>query len=115
MNTKTVWNTSDASPTDSHESPLEPGIFHIPGGTIEVEPPSFDAEKKVCTWSGDEWIVEDIPEPEPEPEPYVETYADKRRVEYGEPESQIEFITEKGLDAWKTKVSEIKLKHPKPE
>ena len=36
-----------------------------------------------------------------------------RKSEYGSVESQIEFITENGLDAWKTKVDEIKLKYPK--
>ena len=113
--TKTVWNTSDASPTDSQESPLEPGVYHLPAGAVDSKPPVFDPLKKVCSWNGDRWVVSSIPvpEPEPEPEPYVETYVDKRRFAYGSPESQIEFITEKGLAAWKTKVSEIKLKHPK--
>jgi len=36
-----------------------------------------------------------------------------RRSEYGPVASQIEFITENGLEAWQTKVSEIKLRHPK--
>ena len=36
-----------------------------------------------------------------------------RKNEYGSVESQIEFITENGLDAWKTKVDEIKAKYPK--
>jgi hypothetical protein len=36
-----------------------------------------------------------------------------RMSEYGSVESQIEFITENGLDAWKTKVNEIKTKYPK--
>ena len=36
-----------------------------------------------------------------------------RMKEYGSVESQIEFITENGLDAWKTKVDEIKAKYPK--
>ena len=36
-----------------------------------------------------------------------------RMSEYGSVESQIEFITENGLDAWKTKVDEIKAKYPK--
>ena len=36
-----------------------------------------------------------------------------RMSEYGSVESQIEFITENGLDAWKTKVDEIKGKYPK--
>jgi hypothetical protein len=48
-----------------------------------------------------------------DPEPYVETYKDKRLKEYGSTLEQIEFITEKGLDAWKTNVDEIKKKYPK--
>ena len=36
-----------------------------------------------------------------------------RAIEYGPPVDQIEFITENGLDAWKTKVAEIKALHPK--
>ena len=37
----------------------------------------------------------------------------KRVSEYGTIESQIEFITENGLDAWQAKVAEIKAKYPK--
>ena len=33
--------------------------------------------------------------------------------EYGTPQEMIEFITEKGLEAWQTKVQEIKTKYPK--
>ena len=40
-------------------------------------------------------------------------YIDNRRHEYGYPEDQIEFITENGLEAWQTKVAEIKAKYPK--
>ena len=36
-----------------------------------------------------------------------------RQKEYGSTVSQIEFITEKGLDAWKTNVQTIKTKYPK--
>ena len=36
-----------------------------------------------------------------------------RRGAYGKPEAQIEFITENGLEAWQTKVAEIKEKYPK--
>jgi len=36
-----------------------------------------------------------------------------RVAEYGTVESQLEFITENGLAAWQTKVSEIKAKYPK--
>ena len=36
-----------------------------------------------------------------------------RQKEYGSIASQIEFITEKGLEAWKTNVQSIKTKYPK--
>ena len=36
-----------------------------------------------------------------------------RQKEYGSVSSQIEYITEQGLEAWKTKVQSIKLKYPK--
>jgi hypothetical protein len=37
----------------------------------------------------------------------------KRITEYGSVAKQIEYITENGLDAWQSKVAEIKLKYPK--
>ena len=36
-----------------------------------------------------------------------------RQKEYGSTAEQIEYITENGLDAWQTKVQEIKTKYPK--
>jgi hypothetical protein len=41
------------------------------------------------------------------------TYIEKRLVEYGTPQEQLEYITEKGLEAWQAKVAEIKKKIPK--
>jgi hypothetical protein len=37
----------------------------------------------------------------------------KRIKEYGSVAKQIEYITENGLDAWQSKVAEIKTKYPK--
>ena len=36
-----------------------------------------------------------------------------RIQEYGTPEKMIEYITENGLEAWQSKVQEIKTKYPK--
>ena len=41
-------------------------------------------------------------------------YKKLRNKAYGNPASQIEFITENGLEAWQEKVAEIKKKYPKP-
>jgi hypothetical protein len=54
--------------TTADESPLEPGVFLIPGGCIEAEPPTTPAGKR-ARWTGASWVFEDLPEPEPEPEP----------------------------------------------
>tara|TARA_R110002051_G_C8559553_1_gene473967 strand:+ start:500 stop:814 length:315 start_codon:yes stop_codon:yes gene_type:complete len=41
------------------------------------------------------------------------TAVSNRQKEYGTVAKQIEFITEKGLEAWKTNVQAIKTKYPK--
>jgi len=41
------------------------------------------------------------------------TAVSNRQKEYGSVFSQIEYITEQGLEAWKNKVQSIKLKYPK--
>ena len=43
----------------------------------------------------------------------IDTYADNRIKEYGSIAEQIEYITENGLDAWQSKVNNIKTKYPK--
>ena len=42
-------------------------------------------------------------------------YVQDRTAAYGSAESQLEYITENGLDAWQTKVAQIKADNPKPE
>jgi hypothetical protein len=45
---------------------------------------------------------------------YEQAFGIEARVlSYGPPTDQIEFITENGLEAWQTKVAEIKAKYPK--
>ena len=53
--------------TAADESPLEPGVFLIPGGAVDVEPPVIPDGHR-ARWSNG-WAVEAIPQPEPEPEP----------------------------------------------
>jgi hypothetical protein len=57
---KTVWYESNASPTTAYPSPLESGVFHMPAGAVDVEPPPFDPETERCSWIGDKWIVENL-------------------------------------------------------
>lgn len=37
------------------ESPLEPGIFHIPAGCVELAPPEEWPEDKWPRWNGFKW------------------------------------------------------------
>ncbi|MEZ0169945.1 hypothetical protein [Microvirga sp. TS319] len=72
---KTVYQT-DANgyfvgPTFADESPLEPGVYLIPGGAVEAEPPSIPDGSR-ARWDGGSWQLEAIPEPEPQPEPEPE-------------------------------------------
>jgi hypothetical protein len=43
----------------------------------------------------------------------LEDVISKRIAEYGSVAKQIEYITENGLNAWQSKVAEIKAKYPK--
>lgn len=52
----------------SHESPLEPNVFLIPNGCIEIAPPSF-TEKQYAQYIDGAWVIKDIPTPDPIPEP----------------------------------------------
>jgi hypothetical protein len=45
--------------TFADESPLEPGVFLIPGGAIDIDAPIVP-EGKRAKWNG-EWVLEDIP------------------------------------------------------
>ncbi|MDK2769926.1 MAG: hypothetical protein KYX69_19685 [Sphingomonas sp.] len=56
---------------EADESPLQPGVFLIPGGCVVEEPPTF-GEGNRARWDGDAWVIEpaDIDQPaEPAPDP----------------------------------------------
>ena len=61
-NDKTVWNINTGHPETVHESPLEPGVWHMPSDVCEVEPPSFDDATQRCKYDGSKWTVTDIDE-----------------------------------------------------
>ena len=78
---KTVYQT-DANglylgPTDAQQSPLEQGVFLIPRGCIEVEPPSA-GPRQIARWTGESWQL----------------VADYRGFEYWTPERTRHVITE---------------------
>lgn len=55
-------------PVIADESPLEPGVYLIPGGAIDVEPPNIPAGK-VALRQGNSWVFVLPPEPEEEAPP----------------------------------------------
>lgn len=109
-----AYDIKTGNPVPRQKSPLEEDVWLMPGGCTDVEPPTFNAETQTCQFDGSQWVVAEIPEEEEEQEPFVpSTYVEKRVLEYGSVLSQLEFITENGLEAWQTKVAEIKKKYPK--
>ena len=75
---------------------------HLLSGTT----PSFLSAG--ATRTSAEKPVEEYVDPRPQ-------WLQDRQTAYGTTESQIEFITENGLDAWVAKVAQIKTDNPKPE
>lgn len=83
-------------PVQADESPLEPGVFLIPAGCVEVEPPT-SPEGSFARWVNGSWVVEELPppEPDPEPEPFKPTVISKLQAELAAGEevvNQIEVI-----------------------
>lgn len=58
------------------ESPLEPGVFLVPAGCVEVAPPDVGTDQ-YAVWNNDAWEVLDKPVVEPEP-PVVVTWSEVR-------------------------------------
>lgn len=100
------------------ESPLEPGVYLIPGGCIEADAPTIP-EGQRAKWNG-AWVFEDIPQPEPEvePEPVELTYAQKRAAEYPPMADYLDGVV-KGdqaqIDAYVAACLAVKAKYPKEQ
>jgi hypothetical protein len=98
------------------ESPLEPGVYLIPGGCIEAPAPTVP-EGQRAKWNG-AWVFEDIPQPEPEPEPVELTYAEKRAMEYPPMSDYLDGVV-KGdqaqIDAYVAACLAVKAKYPKEQ
>ena len=54
------------------ESPLEPGVFLLPAGAVDLAPPVLAAGQFARLENG-AWVVDVIPEPAPEPVPPAPT------------------------------------------
>lgn len=58
------------APVEADESPLEPGVYLIPGGAIDVTPPVVPAGK-VALWQGAAWAFVTAPDPAQQQTPPV--------------------------------------------
>lgn len=113
MRYKSFYDLKTGYEVKGWESPKEPGVFHQPANSTDVKPPDYNAETQSITFRDGAWAVSNnVIDNSSNPEPEV-TWYEKRCAEYGGFEQQIEFITENGLEAWQTKVAEIKKKYPK--
>ncbi len=117
--------------TEADESPLEPGVFLIPGGCVEVEPPEGKADH-LLRFVGGEWAYEEIPkqeEPAPEDDPQepdpltADQVTALRRFAYAaesdplKTEAEYDAIVsgeKPDYEAWLAKVAEIKERYPMP-
>jgi hypothetical protein len=106
--------------TTADASPLEPGVYLIPGGAVDADPPTVP-EGQRAKWNG-HWVFEDIPRPEPEPdpdpEPTPEEKAEDLRKEkqytYQKESDPLFFKYQRGEateQEWLDKVAEIKARY----
>jgi hypothetical protein len=104
--------------TTADESPLESGVYLIPGGCIDAASPTVP-EGQRAKWNG-AWEIEDIPQPPPvqEPEAAVLTYAQKRAVEYPPMADYLDAVVKNDqaqIDAYVTACLAVKAKYPKDQ
>lgn len=63
MSTKTVYQTDHlglyVGAVEAEESPMEPGVFLIPGGCVQAPPPAEIPEFKAACWNGKAWQLLD--------------------------------------------------------
>ena len=101
--------------TNADESPLEPGVYHIPAGCIDTSVPTIP-EGKLAKWDG-QWVFENMPEPEQEEQPVL-TYEQKRAFEYPSITDYLDGVV-KGdqaqIDKYIADCLAVKAKYPKPE
>jgi len=126
-NTKTVWKSRDASEITANESPLEEGVWHIPAGATEVEPPSFNNATHTCSFNGTDWIVAVIPAPAAEQEEWEKMrfpskaeydatqYKRDRQLEYPALGDQLDMIYHNGDGGatFQAAIKAVKDKYPK--
>ena len=121
-------------PVMADESPLEPGVYHIPFGAVDATPPCVPAGKR-AKFSENHFILEDAPAIQEQPptaaapltkeqqEAFVTkglgsivfTPAEQRAFAYAKESDPLFFKAQRGeatMDEWKAKIESIKAKYP---
>ena len=91
-------------PVMADESPLEPGVWLIPGGCVEVEPPQIPAGE-MAVWQSGAWVLEPIPDtievpPTPDMTEEQLLFAERKRMRLSFAQLMIGLVTE----AWITEI-----------
>lgn len=105
-------------PCVADESPMEPGVFLLPAGAVDVEPPTVPPGTR-AKFNGTGFDFEDIPEPPEPPAPTPEQIAAAvtaaRGNAYRIEADPLFFKAQRGeatMDEWLAKVAEIKARFP---
>lgn len=94
----------------AEESPLEPGIWLIPGGCVDVAAPQIPSNHK-AKLVNNSWIFEEIPSEPPE------DYREQRRREYPSMAEYLDGIVKGDQDQVNKYIADclaVKAKYPKP-
>ncbi len=110
-----------AFPVTADESPLEPGVFLLPAGAVDVDPPRVP-EGKRAKYNGTGFDLEEAPAvPQPQPEPPLpderEMVRRARAVAFRDEADPIFFKAQREeatMADWRAKVAEIRDRYPYP-
>lgn len=106
------------------ESPLEPGVYHIPAHATDIAPPE-DVPGKVRVFTGNGWVyqdvapaVEEIPstvENTPVPEELMNSYIYQRQINYPSIGDQLDALFKAGVfpPEMAAQIQAIKDQYPK--
>jgi hypothetical protein len=91
----------DIVPTSKSPFPYGKKPKYVEGSNDTTETPVWVKGDPYGHWK-EVWVYEDVTD-----------YKEARLQAYGDAVTQIEYITENGLEAWQTRVAEIKAEYPK--
>ena len=79
------------------ESPLEPGVYHIPANATTIQPPEH-VEGKTRNFVNGNWVYVDIPqETKPEIDPLFNSYVYQRQLNYPSIGDQLDALFHAGV------------------